>query len=212
MNVFKSYNSAAWSVQAGASRFQFDSSVFMNGDEWEKLGRSRRQKLQSLQQTSCETPASPSTVRRSIHSIASSPASRSTGELSQTDNPTTCDRGVIEVSRDVSSKTVSKATLNALLDLDKVGLGGATVDKFVSSVREPETNGADTGDNDERRLPPLTAMMHLLSVQQTSSYRPPRVASLKRPPVRRKRAAQSQSRKKVSTLALISRHERRLVQ
>lgn len=212
ITVSNDYNSfCLLRCQAGASRCQFDSSVFMNGDEWERLGRLQRHKLQALQRSSCETPSSPSSVCKSPHSIASSPASRSAAEQSKTCSPTTRDRDVIDASRDVRSKFVSKTTLNALLDMDKVALGGATVDKFVSSVREPETAAADAGDNDDRRLPPLTAMMHLLSVQQTSSYRPPKVASLRRPSMRSRRAVQS--KKKISTLAMtISRHDRRLLQ
>jgi hypothetical protein len=180
----------------------------MNGDEWEKFGRRQRLKLQPLQQSCGETPSSPSTIHRSSEASDSSPSSWSTADNTRKCSLTARDRDGLDVSRDdVRSKSMAKATLNALLDLDRVGLGGATVEKFVSSVREPEiaTNNAD--EEADRRLPPLTAMMHLLSMQQTPSYRPPRVAVLRRLPVARKRP----SRKKVSTLALINKHERRFV-
>lgn len=99
---------------------------------------------------------------------------------------------------------MSKSTLSALLGIDTVSLGGATVDQFVASVREPAEPAAGV------RLPQLSSMMQMLSVQQSSSYRPPMRVEAARRAAAGTRRRRGPARKKVSSLALtMGRQERR---
>jgi len=170
---------------AGASRYQFDTSIFLNGDDWEKLGR-RQLRQQQLQQadslSSDRAQLSPSIGHKPNSSV------------------TKTDFDVVDVSpRDRQRAPVTKATVNALFELDKGSNNGSTVDHFVSSVSEPDSGSHD--DKAENRLPVLTTLMQMLSVQQSSSYRSSRVS----PPPRQgamSRRRRSQLKKRVSSFAL----------